>query len=598
MHRNRYINTPIVIILLAVFLLPNIKASSTPLEIVPEGRDYATQVLHDPWDMEQFSDISQYLNNSGQAANIQNISVANGLFSAQAISDAQFSILFPGYRTTTGTGIPVGKLGIIYPIATATYNCLYIAMQVNTSGYDVGQIFWFKDDKLNGTGGVWGGSSGFLVTNQWQLYKINLASFAMIDGNTEWHDQPSWQGLRIDPTIQAGVNFNVDWVRLTDCNPITKSIDYTAGSDVSVYIKPYGTSREIQVVAGTSERPYRLDVQGIDPGDYTYIVKRGGSQIATGDFTVNHAPLVTIDKPSMTSGEDYATAAGNAWDMSDPIDATETPYENCLIESWGSGLLAFDTPDVSVQSGNCKGGGYNDPILYLNTPTDFDPTQYRYLSYRIYNGGQIQNVPDGYIARWGWTYGAAENACEAVAGGIPFDVGWNTYSFDLSGSYNGISNGTINEKVGTCPAGIDWSTTGPIQRVRFDPNENQIGSTLHQELDWIKLTKMDSVQSGTDFRILISFGELLQGSQLSFYYTSDLANPTQHAVIQSSSITPSTGPYSSYFPYITTGSGESDYTTKWVTNGIGSGNYYICVVATDGFNTTTTCSDAPVNIHP
>ncbi|MEN6299661.1 MAG: hypothetical protein ABFD51_07090, partial [Anaerolineaceae bacterium] len=45
--------------------------------IYQEGNDFATQVLGDPWDMNEFSDIGAYLNNSNQTIYLKDVSVIN-----------------------------------------------------------------------------------------------------------------------------------------------------------------------------------------------------------------------------------------------------------------------------------------------------------------------------------------------------------------------------------------------------------------------------------------------------------------------------------------------------------------------------------------
>jgi hypothetical protein len=80
----------------------------------PEGNDFATQVLRSPWTMSDYSEISQYINQSGQSSLLQSINLAGGIFSARstATADAQFYPLFPGYWTV----MLIGKVGHNYPI--------------------------------------------------------------------------------------------------------------------------------------------------------------------------------------------------------------------------------------------------------------------------------------------------------------------------------------------------------------------------------------------------------------------------------------------------------------------------------------------------
>ena len=81
-------------------------AVGVPGGIVAESPDFATLELRDPWDMEQYSDISQYLNESGQRSLVSSPAVANSLFTGQSVGNAgngntaYFFPLFPGYETT------------------------------------------------------------------------------------------------------------------------------------------------------------------------------------------------------------------------------------------------------------------------------------------------------------------------------------------------------------------------------------------------------------------------------------------------------------------------------------------------------------------
>jgi hypothetical protein len=51
-----------------------------------EGDDFATRNLRNAWDMSEFADISQALNQSGQVNYLTNILVQDGVFSARSTS--------------------------------------------------------------------------------------------------------------------------------------------------------------------------------------------------------------------------------------------------------------------------------------------------------------------------------------------------------------------------------------------------------------------------------------------------------------------------------------------------------------------------------
>src|SRR3990172_2092576 len=124
---------------------------------LPEGRDFSTGRLGDAWDMAEYTDISQYINQSGQANLLEDISVAGGVFSARAtaLRQASFHLLFPGYLNA----LLIGNVGRFYPIDVNTYKCLYVAAKVDSGPPENGSpdqmvVYWFADEELNG--GTWG----------------------------------------------------------------------------------------------------------------------------------------------------------------------------------------------------------------------------------------------------------------------------------------------------------------------------------------------------------------------------------------------------------------------------------------------------------
>ncbi len=73
---------------------------NAPQAVIPESDDFATHVLRDPWDMDQFTDISQYLNESGQRDIIRNPRVENGLFlgtSATSVNEGHNGNFFSAF---------------------------------------------------------------------------------------------------------------------------------------------------------------------------------------------------------------------------------------------------------------------------------------------------------------------------------------------------------------------------------------------------------------------------------------------------------------------------------------------------------------------
>jgi hypothetical protein len=153
-----------------------------------------------------------------------------------------------------------------------------------------------------------------------------------------------------------------------------------------------------------------------------------------------------------------------------------------------------------------------------------------------------------------------------------------------------------------CSANTHWlNFTEPNANFRFDPNENVMDFQFHQQIDWIKLNKMDSAKIGDVYTIEYkSSEENLQS--LVFYYTDDLNQPKKHLakeyIPQTGSGDPA-GPYTVFLPTILKNARIYNFPTyKWDTFGVAPAEYYICSVANDGYNEAIDCSDAVVKITP
>jgi hypothetical protein len=600
-----------------------------PQSPIPESSDFATLILRDPWDMTQFTDISQYLNESGQREIIKNPRVENGLFlgtSAGSIAEGNngnFYPLFPGYETA----MLIGKVGHRYPIDANLYHCLYFVMQVNSptigTSPDRYRVFWFADERLNSAGSEFYGSTYptrlFVpegdpapATNIWKLHKVDLKNppEGFDTRLATWNDKPFWQGLRIDPTIYANTDFSVDWVRLTNCQANTHTITWSPDSSLStLWLRPANTNRYIRIATDVNGQSgsYQLDVQGIAPGTYYAGLSQSLSNCciveSSQTIVINQTPVVDFAKPSYFSGEDYASSTGNAWDLRDSADIVKAVGARY---SQMGGVL-----DMVTQSGSA------DPKIFLNTPQQIpDSREYRYLNFRLYTEGPWQNVTDGMIVRWIWVQpidGGGE--CYRVSQDIPLDVGWQMYSIDLSHPFNGMAE----EVAGSCgKTKWHWLESSPLSKFRFDPNENILGIPLHQQLDWVRLTKVEQVTQGSAFTIRIGLNKIpSEIASTQFYYTNDLSNPTQHIaneMINSSNVlnlenTQSSGKMSLNFQQVLTlPLSMKDYVPSdipgianelpfnWETSNVNPGEYHICVRVNDRYNEAIYCSEAPIQV--
>lgn len=588
---------------------PAIEGEQAGAALVAEGQDFATQVLRDPWDMASLSDVSLYLNRSGQSYDTQSIQISNGVFSAQSTgtADTNFSVLFPGIEGA----IKAGKVGALHPITSAAYQCLYVAMQVE-GGDSYAQVMWFENDQLNT--GTWGVGEALLTTDsRWTVYFWDLSQAPGY--GTGWAGRPAWQGLRIDPSNQANRNYAVDWVRLTDCDPVNHTVTWTPNGGVNaVWVQPQGTSRAILAKASVNgiSGSTQLDVQGLEPGTYTVRLGTSAGCCAlnanNGDLTVNQAPIAKFVAPSFISGADYASQAGNTWDFADGADLVQSSGASANI---GGGQLELNTP-----SGPPPGG--TDAQVWLNSPFDLSGGDYRYLVFRLSTEwiAPWPNAPQGMIGRWIWSIpgvsGQPANRCYLVSHDIPLDLGWQTYVIDLHDTFNGVPEDT---SVIDCPGQpAAWANTGAILDLRFDPNENITedsdpitgGGPFHQRIDWFRLTAPDRVSSGTPYLVQIELNQ--PGSavdSVNYYYTINRDNPTQSAA-QRWTPGPPLGPYEVFVPLLSRGAGavggadtlpQADLSFWWDTGGVTANTYYLCAVISINPNTATYCSAAPIVVQ-
>lgn len=575
---------------------------------VGEGFDFATRVLSDPWDMEQFTDISQWLNNA--ATYLLNIQVANGVFSATTASSySEFYALFPGYIH----GMNTGKIGAMYPIASSQFACYSMAMY---SSWGTGTNYFRLDwelDRYNLFSGdqnveVWGMSyPHYLTPNTWKLYSTNLNAPPTLI-NDAWSSQSAWQGLRIVPSTVANTQFSIDWIRLTDCTPVWVTFSGLPAGTYNLWIVHGSPERQIlakEAFSPAGDGTFSWDAQGVEPGAYTYIIKTTtGTTVQQGTLNVDDTPIVSFNRPAQYTGIEYGTANGNAWDI-EPSDVTSI---SCANYSFANGMLYLDTLSPSLLSDGCVGDGAHesDPHVFLNTPDHGNLSAYRYLSFNMSQNGTISYPDKGMIVRLFWRLDRPGDDCWYTSRAVPLEIGRFTYTVDMYDPRNGTPEAITPT---TCPS-VTWAnqaSVGPLVQFRIDPNENVLSWTFHQEIDWIRLTRVEPVRQGqpAEVRLLIT-DPVAELTTLDLYYTTDRSQPAQHPAAR---YTPPTisGPHLFFLPltlrlpapsysdpFIAALPADSVY--WWDTTSVSPGTYYVCAVAGDAHTVAAYCSQAPFQI--
>jgi hypothetical protein len=320
---------------------------------------------------------------------------------------------------------------------------------------------------------------------------------------------------------------------------------------------------------------------------------------------VDGTPIVSFNRPAQYTGIDYSTSNGNAWD----IYPSDVSYIACVNYAFANGMLSLDTLSPTQLSDGCVGdiAHESDPHIFLNTPDHGNLSAYRYLSFNISQNGTISYPDKGMIVRLFWQLDRIGlTDCWYTSRAIPLEVGRNTYTVDMYDT----RNGTPEERTPSdCPM-VTWvnqAAVGPLVQIRIDPNENTFSWTFHQEIDWIRLTRVEPVRQGqpAEVRLLLNT-PVSELTTLDLYYTTDKSQPAQHPAAR---YTPPgfNSPFQSFIPMalrlpmISTRDTfidnlSADVVYWWDTSSVSPGIYYICAVAGDARTIAAYCSQAPFQI--
>ena len=591
--------------------------SGGALDVIGEGDDYFTQVLNEPRDMNQYSDMQW------QEFGVTNILDANGLWSATASTPsdgARVWPLYPGFsfNPTGGTddlsAAEIGKTGWNYPVQTTKYKTLSFRVNSTTTDH---WIFAYSNYSKT----VMDGSISGQYNVGWDVYTATLP----------WGPNPAY-GLMYRFGLNTPATYQVDWIRLTDpaTSPvytIVFAVNNTQAGDL-VDLECYTSNQAVNAnycgriasaipVNSTGTYQFKWHTAYLAPGRYYVraIVRRGAttnSDVSNGPLTIRAAPLLHIDAPSMTSGPDYATVElGNPWDMNDSSDiftssdlyrkphdfATPCP---CFADGELYGTVGRYDPNTLA--------GFGDPFVYLTVKQQhpIDTAKYKYLTYRYkidrspwWSSSGDRLVYDStrsvYPAAWlvrAFFFGtfppdlAFSNGTNDL---IVFDR-WNTYQMDLS---KGVARGYWEPHVSE--TGGYW--TGLKYAFRFDFLEGVDHWNVH--LDYVKLTGDD--MANTSYMVRWSKTEGSDPIMIDIYAGQNrstcLSNGSQiyhWPTVVDEPLLP-IGPYRIHLPVILA-SNPVPTNFVWNTTAVPPGTYYLCGRVSDGSNTTTMTSEAAVVI--
>lgn len=372
--------------LLAAFSTAGFAAGTTEASSQSEGEDFATVVLHDPWDMANQADIFPLL----WTHNLGSASLSNGVMTGVARdSDPHFWLHFPQIPSSI---LPLNHRHQLIDASRYDRLAFYMWLPEDTvPGSKQGRLVWHHGGaSVTAFDAAYSESTLFAVYPGWHLYHFDLASQAITRGSA-WSG--TIHGLRIDPCLACAVTFKIDWARL-----------YASQSQTGRYALPAGKSR---LLVDTDSNAAN-GILGVFKADGSGQVPLGG--LPPGSYAV-----------AALSDADYALAErGNPWDMDSTSDF-----------AWSS-TSGFSSASVA---NNQFSGRTNsaDPYLLLDVPPDhpIDASKYRYLAIDM----SLDAVPaqeSGLLVWWG----AQTATPQYPTAFISVSAGRKTYAIDLGSSSN------------------------------------------------------------------------------------------------------------------------------------------------------------------
>lgn len=493
---------------------------------VPTSGDYFSTAFQDPSDMRHRTDIGWFAYGVDQPrANLSNITIGNGLFSATASStDPNIYLL----ETGNPLSIPRGRRGDVQPIDANRYRTLAIRMRLSgTQGTRAsdGQVMWTRKTIYDSPNSVAG---SFAVYGGWQIYLLDIPTLGLAVGDP-------WQGslgsLRIDPTVVAGQQIDIAWARLVSNDAVgMRTITWTGANAVDIYLdddqsEANGTLGLIAKNATTLSKgvtggSFAFQPGALPAGDYYVGIRTAGTTTALkyspGHYHVEGVPTLQFTSPSPDgSADDFATTQlGNPWDMDSTADIDGTANVSAgritSLNAETTGGVPLGAQRVFQGTGSGA-----DPVLYLlmgnrrGAARPIDPARYRIATIEMGLPGD-RNINGGSVARIVWRQkgDVAETVSEDII--INHRSGANvidTISFDMK---------TLPIEPGAgSPSHTGW--VGTIDEFRFDPHEFAAPTDF-----WVRRVKLAALESaGTSYRIAWGYDPQGSGATLSLWYDLD-----------------------------------------------------------------------------
>lgn len=516
------------------------------------GTDFASQAFGDPWDYSNTED--QPFVDRATMADVLQASMSGG---RMVLDTRNGGFVAPIVSWDDLGAVPWGRDGSLIPVDAGRFTRLSVHMRTNTTSS--GTLMWFTCGIATAS---CQGSKSFGVTPGWRTYDVPLTS-----GTSGQSWQGLIKGLRFYPS-SAGAHAEVDWIRLySPGQTATVSFSDSTGGSAPQVIWDTDTNSGNNTDANAGWG--RLDATGsgssrsfqagaLPSGSYRIgILDEGQTTYAGSPLVVDSPPAPVVIDPDVTGGADYATLAGNPWDMNDAGDVYRVNNADSAI---ANGLLY----------GHNGGPLPNDPHAILSTYGAFDGSRFHRLTLRMGHEGAfgLEDAPNaGMNSRIIWTIPSDPGTAQ-VSDDLVVYPGWHTNTLDLA-----TWPPTAIQEPGTVGQ-AGWAGQ-QIQMFRIDPNEDPGGRQWY--IDDVRLAEDDTAYGGT---FDIRFRDLDWQDGTTATLRADTNQSGCDGTVVASGVPVNAG----------------TNTVRWAPRPIPAGTYWICVTLNDGRSSTSAYATGPLQM--
>jgi hypothetical protein len=503
---------------------------------VPSGRDFATEVIGDPWDFEQESDWNQMFSvdpvSPSTSTWVGRPTLSGGVLTG--VVNSQYPNVSMHFEGIAGGFNMAARNGVRYPIdATRFKRISYrVRRSVNApAASDLMGVIWFTGITRSAAanGGRLFPSRGYdphanrhenqmpaaQQNSGWQIYKVDLDGSSPLAYGQAWANTVRGFEIRLGTGNELkGSTIDIDWVRLTERGTAVATLTFTGfGGTVTVTARHTETGDTIQVYPdnGTSattfpdNSTYDWDYGFLPPGTWI-ITSTGKNGSQTRELLVDAAPVVHVTEPDVAGGRDYAaTVLGDAWDLTSASDLSRGRLYDMTGATFGPNGL---TATTLGPGGDAPGQGDSfvallDASLTYPNEVSINADDYYRLSFTLeYLTGKELPGPIALGNDWGAVYRVIWHYRDHGTGGaysetlpiVMLDGGPQTFAMDLRTL---TKTGPVEPAVEPTSPTL-W--TGLVSTLRIDVNE-ALGADRPFRISGVKLTTDDEPSSAGVFMV-------------------------------------------------------------------------------------------------